>query len=260
MGLFDPLTASEIEQEYGLQFLSDTIESFFSLDLLMDKYVDRDGELPLFMNYTDMNIPNELFDDLDIPLPEGLIMENNEMLKPLLDTYSSFKAGWDVASKNDDSIFSIAGTRRDDSDVEDIVGEFILNEISDNVASQAKFTKRIVQAFNLEQVTIDKRNVGQSACDFYENDEILSDVLNAFIYTNQSKIDGMNRLKNKITTNKLHRRFDGTKYDNNMFKQATNLYLLNNAIKGKNGKDDYFNSIMLATEPNCVGSGGFSLL
>ncbi len=257
MGLFDGLTPTEIAQEYELSFLADLMESFFSLDFLMTKYVDRDGDLPLFTSYDEMGIPNDYFNNLDLPLAEKFKIENNPILKPLMDDYLYFKGGWDVASKNDDSIYAVVGARRDNPEVEDVIFESVLNPISDNIQTQAKFTKRIVEALDVEQVTIDKRGLGQSASDAYSNDERLSEVLNDFIYTNQSKIDGMTRLKNQITTNKLHRRFDGTKYDNNMFKQATNLYQIGNKIQGKNGKDDYFNAIMLATEPNISGQSGF---
>lgn len=257
--LFAGMTPEEIDQEYGLLFTNDDEESLFTIDFLMSNFVERDDIIDLFTTYEELGIPNELMNDWNEPLDPAYYLKNNRNYEALLDRYERFVGGWDTAFANDDSFFVVMGINRKTKQKE-IIFEKDLKIISSNLITQAKYARRIIDFFSLEQLSIDIKGVGNSVKDYYSADDSIVDICNFFTYTNQNKVDNFLRLKDDINMGLVKRRYDGTKYDNNVLKQATNLFYKGGKIIGRGGKDDYFNAVMLANESskNTVG-GGFWL-
>lgn len=254
--LFAGMTPEEIDQEYGLLFTNDDEESLFTIDFLMSNFIERDDIIDLFTTYDELGIPNELMNDWNEPLDPAYYLKNNRNYEALLDRYERFVGGWDTAFANDDSFFVVMGVNRKTKQKE-VIFEKDLKLISSNLITQAKYARRIIDFFGLEQLSIDIKGVGNSVKDYYSADDSIVDVCNFFTYTNQNKVDNFLKLKDDINMGLVKRRYDGTKYDNNVLKQATNLFYKGGKIIGRGGKDDYFNAVMLANESskNTVGGG-----
>jgi len=258
--LFGGMTPEEVAQEYGLEFTNDDQESLFTMDFLMSHFIEREDVINLYTSYEELEIPIELMDDWNEPLNPQFYAKNNPNFSQLVDRYERFVGGWDTASTNDDSFLVIMGVNRKTKQKE-IIYEQDLKKISSNIMTQARYARRIIDFFGLEQLTIDIKGIGNSAKDYFTSSEgeAVLEICNFFNYTSQNKVDNFMRLKDDINQGLIKRKYDGTKYDNYILKQATNLFYKNGKVQGKLGKDDYFNAVMLANESskNTVDGGFF---
>lgn len=256
-GLFDGLSPEEIRQEYELEFLTDDEMPFFSQQFLMDNFVEHDDfDIPLFTDINDLGIDDSYIDDYEKPLDSSLYLKNNQNISHLYDRYESYTFGFDPASTNDDSMFIVLGKRRG-LNKKEVVGEFILNKITENTIDQAKFSLRLVDMFNPNALNLDYNGLGRGIGDFYKSVERVEDVLNCIEYTRQSKVDDFQDLKDEISKQQIKRRYDGNKDDTYKLKQAQRLFYKDGRIFGKGGKDDYFNAVMLANKYDESVQAGF---
>lgn len=264
-GLFQGMTQEEIQQEYELSFLTDDEEPYFSDDFIMTYYIEKEREIPLLKSYSDLDIPDEYFIDLNKPLDVQYYIKNNENLtfhfnslkdsQHITEYYDKFVGAWDIASVNDDSIFKIAGRIRGTADQYDIVAEFLLNSISSDTIQQAKYVKRLIMAFQLESLCGDYKGLGRGVLDFLENSngtddqiaEYIQSILIKYDTSGQNKIDNYSETKTQIREGKRKRRYDGDSYDKKALKQFQNVYAKGGKIVKKNGKDDYADCEALLT-------------
>lgn len=260
-GLFDGMTAEEVEQEYGLSFLTSSEEPYFSKQYCMEYLIDRDGDIDTIYSFEDLGLDDSYFKDFDKPIDNSLLLANNEKYKHLIDKYESFVAGWDIASTNDDSLLTVLGRLRANTKRKEVVAEFKLNSISSDTIKQADFAYRAFRIFGLDQLTLDYTGLGRGVGDYLCKETFdIEESINKFVFNMQSKVDGFSDLKKEITDHNLKRRYDGSKLDVDRLTQMSRLYSVGNRIVGKGGKDDYPNSLMLANFASQFSYGGFSLV
>lgn len=273
-GLFEGLTHEDIQQEYESNFLTSSEDPYFTEDFILTYYLDRDGNIELYTSYDELGIPEQYFnlDNLNERLAPAYYVRNNDNLVSLSDRYSRFVGSWDIASTNDDSILKIAG-QVGNSDLYEIVGEFLLNPISTDTIQQAKYAKRIIHCFQLESFCVDNKGLGRSVCDFLEasdgteqqdiDAERMKEILIRFETNLQNKIDNYSLTKSDMVKGNRKRRFDGGKYDQKAMKQFSNVYLLGGKLVKKNGKDDYTDAealLTVAIHNSNQSDGGFHVI
>jgi len=257
-GLFEGLTQEDIQQEYESSFLTSSEDPYLTEDFILTYYLDRDGNIELYTSYDELGIPPQYFnlDNLNERLSPAYYIRNNDDLAPKFEKYSRFVGSWDIASTNDDSIMKVAG-QVGNSDLYEIIGEFLLNPISTDVIQQAKYVKRIVHCFQLESFCMDNKGLGRSVGDFLEasdgteqqdaDAERMKEILIRFETNQQNKIDNYSLTKSDMVKGHRKRRFDGGRYDQKSMKQFSNVYLIGNKLVKKNGKDDYADAEALLT-------------
>ena len=251
-GLFEGLTDEMIDQEYRLTFVDQADEALFKYELLFDKFIDkktendREADLPLFTNYIDMGIPMQYFDDLDKPMADEFRLINNSSFNNISKTYSRFFGGWDIASTNDDSIVAIMGQRRDNPNRSDIIGEYYVKEISEDIIKQAKYIVRVLEFFGVDKFVGDYKGLGRGAVDYLCGIDTIGDSIVKFEADTQSTIDGMRLLRTIIEDGNLKRRYDDSKQDKRSLTQMQNIYMIGGKVVGKNGKHDYPYALMHA--------------
>jgi len=265
-GLFDGLTAEEIQQEYGMMFVDENEDSFYTPDFIAHNLYCKDtvtlkGEQispPLLTDYSEI-FPDELVEkyetDADFKITEDLYIQNNLKISYLNEIYSEFTAGWDIASVNDDSFLAIAGKRIDNPTVKDVILLLDMKKFSTDTIVQSKHVKRLTQIFNLVSAIGDGTGIGRGAMENLINDEEISDIWDKVVVNNKEmKIDLHNDLKNTLSNGELKMRYEETKFYQNIYKQMYNLYLINGILKGKGGKDDFPNVLAYLILANKVGT------
>lgn len=265
-GLFDGLTAEEIQQEYGMMFVDENEDSFYTPDFIAHNLYCKDtvtlkGEQispPLLTDYSEI-FPDELLEkyetDADFKITEDMYIQNNLKISYLNEIYSEFTAGWDIASVNDDSFLAIAGKRIDNPTVKDVILLLDMKKFSTDTIVQSKHVKRLTQIFNLVSAIGDGTGIGRGAMENLINDEEISDIWDKVVVNNKEmKIDLHNDLKNTLSNGELKMRYEETKFYQNIYKQMYNLYLINGILKGKGGKDDFPNVLAYLILANKVGT------
>jgi len=265
--LFDGLDAQMLDQEYNLNFRDEENEPYLSDDFLMENFIERDGYIPLFTCFEDIKL-NDYIDDHEKMLPSDL---NYKILKESYETetgyisleevYEDFIGGWDIASVNDDSIFGVAGIRRDNPLKKEIIFETDLKKLTQDIIRQANYAKKLIDFFQLSQLTLDYRGLGRGVGDYILNDEKYDeDMIIKFEATQDNKVDGFVNLKSEMSKGLLKRRFDGSKQDKNHLNQCQNMYMIGSKIIGKGGKDDYPNMLMMLIQASSYTEGGFYVI
>lgn len=266
-GLFDGLDAQMLDQEYNLNFRDEENEPYLSDDFLMENFIDREGDIPLFTCFEDIKL-NDYIDDHEKMLPSDL---NYKILKeayeaengkiPLEEVFEDFIGAWDIASVNDDSIFGVAGIRRDNPLKKEIIFEMDLKKLTQDIIRQANYAKKLIDFFQLSQLVLDYRGLGRGVGDYILNDEKYDeDMIIKFEATQDNKVDGFVNLKSEMSKGFLKRRFDGSKQDKYQINQCQNMYMIGNRIIGKGGKDDYPNMLMMLIQASSYTEGGFYVI
>jgi hypothetical protein len=266
-GLFDGLDAQMLDQEYNLNFRDEENEPYLSDDFLMENFIERDGYIPLFTCFEDIKL-NDYIDDHEKMLPSNLnykiLTESYETETgyiSLEEVYEDFIGGWDIASVNDDSIFGVAGIRRDNPLKKEIIFEMDLKKLTQDIIRQANYAKKLIDFFQLSQLTLDYRGLGRGVGDYILNDEKYDeDMIIKFEATQDNKVDGFVNLKSEMSKGLLKRRFDGSKQDKNHLNQCQNMYMIGSKIIGKGGKDDYPNMLMMLIQASSYTEGGFYVI
>lgn len=257
-GLLDGLPFEMVDQEYELNFRElSSEESLFSKEFLFENFNEKDSaEIEsIYHTYQDIGLDWSYINDLDKEI------ENESLFKvELVERYSEIKGGWDIASTSNDSILTVRGLNRK-TNINEIIGEFYVNRIPyqndlkkfnnkfESTTMQWKYIKRIIQILMIDSINLDGTGMGKVV---YQNiqateNSYFKNKVNSTIYDNNWKLSSFINLKQLMTDGKLKRVWNGTKEDNEMLTQMTNLKKLNNSLSSiGRKKDDYPNSLMLS--------------
>ena len=267
-GLFDGLTPEEVQQEYGMMFIDDNEDSFFTPDFISENLYCRDTVIskyveispPLLTDYSEIfadDVVENYENNADLEIFDQMLLPNNSKLEYLAEIYSEFTAGWDIASVNDDSFLGIAGRRRSNPNVKDVIFLMDMKKFSSDTIVQSKHVKRLSQIFNISSGMGDSTGIGRGAMETLCDDNDVGEYWEKMsINTKDIKIDNFNNLKNALTRGTLKMRYEDTKYFKKLYSQMYNLYLVNGVLKGKGkgNKDDLPNMLALLELANSVGS------
>lgn len=250
-GLFDGLTAEEIEQEYGLAFLDENEDSFYGEDFIMQylackdyiKYKEEEITPPLIRDYCEI-YPDDVVEDYEgdekLEIKDEFRIKNNDKIKYLLNYYDEFSAGWDIAEVNDDSFFGISGRRKDNPEVRDVILLMDMKKYSGSSLTQSDHVIRLCKIFNITSACGDGTGIGAGAMQNISKDDEIGDCWETVKFSNkQIKVDLHTSLKKNLKDNKLKMRWEENKWYKSVYSQMTNLYLTNGMLKGKGGKDDF---------------------
>ena len=249
-GLFDALTPETIEQEYELIFREENIdEQFFTRDFVLTFMKASEESIPLYTSYTSLNIPHNYakLSELDLEIGDEYIIES------LLDDYEDITGGWDIASTENDSVYSVVGKLKG-TKIKHKIGEFIVNRVAigyDNIDTQLKYILRINKAMSVKRFNMDKTGVGKAVYDNIKNNyKKLYHITYGYDYNTEDKLGDFNDLKNMMLKGEFKRYWKDGKQTSECLKQYTNIRLnsMTQSLKAKGRrKDDIPNADMLAT-------------